>query len=63
MGKKKKNFIETNPVSMYVGMTLLPGEEQRWEVWLHEQCALWAAGVYLAGYYLFFFFKLLTLNQ
>lgn len=47
MGKKKRNSIETN---IFTGMTLHPGgEEQRWEVWLHEQCAVWAAGVYMAG--------------
>ncbi|KOC65869.1 Uncharacterized protein WH47_10331 [Habropoda laboriosa] len=49
MGKKKRNSIESNTNAMFTGMTLLPGEEQRWEVWLHEQCAVWAAGVYMAG--------------
>ncbi|KAK0168538.1 hypothetical protein PV327_002324 [Microctonus hyperodae] len=49
MGKKKRNSIETNTAAMFSGMTLISGEEQRWEVWLHEQCAVWAAGVYLAG--------------
>lgn len=54
MGKKKRNSIETNTAAMFSGMTLISGEEQRWEVWLHEQCAIWAAGVYLAGLYLYF---------
>ncbi|XP_015433782.1 PREDICTED: LOW QUALITY PROTEIN: uncharacterized protein CG5098 [Dufourea novaeangliae] len=49
MGKKKRNSVETNTNSIFTGMTVLPGEEQRWEVWLHEQCAVWAAGVYMAG--------------
>lgn len=49
MGKKKRNAIESNTGTIFTGMTLLPGEEQRWEVWLHEQCAIWAAGVYMAG--------------
>ncbi|XP_015609135.1 uncharacterized protein CG5098 isoform X2 [Cephus cinctus] len=50
MGKKKRNSIESNiNAVLFTGMTLLPGEEQRWEVWLHEQCAVWAAGVYMAG--------------
>ncbi|XP_028523604.1 uncharacterized protein CG5098 isoform X4 [Apis cerana] len=49
MGKKKRNSIESNTNAMFTGMTILPGEEQRWEVWLHEQCAVWAAGVYMAG--------------
>lgn len=49
MGKKKRNSIESNTNAMFTGMTVLPGEEQRWEVWLHEQCAVWAAGVYMAG--------------
>ncbi|XP_034948940.1 uncharacterized protein CG5098 [Chelonus insularis] len=49
MGKKKKNSVEANNAAMFSGMTLISGEEQRWEVWLHEQCAVWAAGVYLAG--------------
>lgn len=53
MGKKKKNAQENsvNAVNMFAGMTLLSGEgeEQRWEVWLHEQCVVWAAGVYMAG--------------
>ncbi|XP_063971846.1 uncharacterized protein CG5098 isoform X2 [Diachasmimorpha longicaudata] len=49
MGKKKRNSVEATPAMSYSGMTLIPGEEQRWEVWLHEQCAVWAAGVYLAG--------------
>ncbi|XP_066603857.1 uncharacterized protein CG5098 [Prorops nasuta] len=49
MGKKKKNAAESNINTMFTGMTVIPGEEQRWEVWLHEQCAVWAAGVYMAG--------------
>ncbi|XP_014472607.1 PREDICTED: uncharacterized protein LOC106743354 isoform X2 [Dinoponera quadriceps] len=49
MGKKKRNSVESNTNAMFTGMTMLPGEEQRWEVWLHEQCAVWAAGVYMAG--------------
>lgn len=50
MGKKKRNSVESNTNAMFTGMTLHPGgEEQRWEVWLHEQCAVWAAGVYMAG--------------
>ncbi|XP_050464952.1 uncharacterized protein LOC126858566 isoform X2 [Cataglyphis hispanica] len=50
MGKKKRNSIESNTNAIFTGMTLHPGgEEQRWEVWLHEQCAVWAAGVYMAG--------------
>ncbi|XP_076671430.1 uncharacterized protein LOC143370335 isoform X2 [Andrena cerasifolii] len=49
MGKKKRNSVENNTNAMFTGMTVLPGEEQRWEVWLHEQCAIWAAGVYMAG--------------
>lgn len=49
MGKKKRNSVETNTAAMFSGMIVIPGEEQRWEVWLHEQCAVWAAGVYLAG--------------
>ncbi|XP_017881080.1 uncharacterized protein CG5098 isoform X3 [Ceratina calcarata] len=49
MSKKKRNSMESNINSMFTGMTALPGEEQRWEVWLHEQCAVWAAGVYMAG--------------
>ncbi|GAB1862661.1 Retinoic acid-induced protein 1 [Camponotus japonicus] len=50
MGKKKRNSIESNTNTIFTGMTLYPGgEEQRWEVWLHEQCAIWAAGVYMAG--------------
>ncbi|XP_057324364.1 uncharacterized protein LOC130667015 [Microplitis mediator] len=49
MGKKKRNSIEANTAVMFAGMTMIPGDEQRWEVWLHEQCAVWAAGVYLAG--------------
>ncbi|XP_046604181.1 transcription factor 20 [Neodiprion virginianus] len=49
MGKKKRNSIEGGINTMLTGMTQLPGEEQRWEVWLHEQCAVWAAGVYMAG--------------
>ncbi|XP_070160661.1 uncharacterized protein CG5098 [Polyergus mexicanus] len=50
MGKKKRNSIESNTNTIFTGMTLHPGgEEQRWEVWLHEQCAVWAAGVYMAG--------------
>ncbi|XP_076762774.1 uncharacterized protein LOC143430400 isoform X1 [Xylocopa sonorina] len=49
MGKKKRNSMESNTNAMFTGMTVLPGEEQRWEVWLHEQCAVWAAGVYMAG--------------
>ncbi|XP_076297211.1 uncharacterized protein LOC143217181 isoform X2 [Lasioglossum baleicum] len=49
MGKKKRNSVESNTNAIFTGMTVLPGEEQRWEVWLHEQCAVWAAGVYMAG--------------
>ncbi|XP_011874361.1 PREDICTED: uncharacterized protein CG5098 isoform X2 [Vollenhovia emeryi] len=50
MGKKKRNSVESNTNTIFTGMTLHPGgEEQRWEVWLHEQCAVWAAGVYMAG--------------
>lgn len=50
MGKKKRNSVESNTNAIFTGMTLHPGgEEQRWEVWLHEQCAVWAAGVYMAG--------------
>ncbi|XP_031842117.1 uncharacterized protein LOC116431186 isoform X2 [Nomia melanderi] len=49
MGKKKRNSVESNTNIIFTGMTVLPGEEQRWEVWLHEQCAVWAAGVYMAG--------------
>ncbi|XP_015122934.1 uncharacterized protein CG5098 [Diachasma alloeum] len=49
MGKKKRNSVEATATMSYSEMTLIPGEEQRWEVWLHEQCAVWAAGVYLAG--------------
>lgn len=49
MGKKKRNSVECPVPGTLTGMTLLPGDEQRWEVWLHEQCALWAAGVYMAG--------------
>ncbi|XP_076167363.1 uncharacterized protein LOC143146711 isoform X2 [Ptiloglossa arizonensis] len=49
MGKKKRNSVESNSNAIFTGMTVLPGEEQRWEVWLHEQCAVWAAGVYMAG--------------
>ncbi|XP_012064283.1 PREDICTED: uncharacterized protein CG5098 [Atta cephalotes] len=50
MGKKKRNSVESNTNVIFTGMTLHPGgEEQRWEVWLHEQCAVWAAGVYMAG--------------
>lgn len=50
MSKKKRNSIEnSNANTVFTGMTLIPGEEQRWEVWLHEQCAVWTAGVYLAG--------------
>ncbi|XP_025990795.2 serine-rich adhesin for platelets isoform X2 [Solenopsis invicta] len=50
MGKKKRNIVESNTNAIFTGMTLHPGgEEQRWEVWLHEQCAVWAAGVYMAG--------------
>ncbi|XP_053981745.1 uncharacterized protein CG5098 isoform X3 [Hylaeus volcanicus] len=49
MGKKKRNSVESNTNVIFTGMTVLPGEEQRWEVWLHEQCAIWAAGVYMAG--------------
>ncbi|KAK2575649.1 hypothetical protein KPH14_011912 [Odynerus spinipes] len=49
MSKKKRNSVESNTNAVFTGMTLLPGEEQRWEVWLHEQCAVWAAGVYMAG--------------
>lgn len=49
MGKKKRNSVESNTNTMFTGMTVLPGEEQRWEVWLHEQCAVWAVGVYMAG--------------
>ncbi|XP_012271840.1 uncharacterized protein LOC105695114 isoform X2 [Orussus abietinus] len=49
MSKKKRNNVENNTNAVFAGMTLLPGEEQRWEVWLHEQCAVWAAGVYMAG--------------
>nr|XP_033321412.1 uncharacterized protein CG5098 isoform X2 [Megalopta genalis] len=49
MGKKKRNSVESNTNVIFTGMTVLPGEEQRWEVWLHEQCAVWAAGVYMAG--------------
>ncbi|XP_015172938.1 PREDICTED: uncharacterized protein LOC107064599 isoform X2 [Polistes dominula] len=49
MSRKKRNSIESNTNAMYAGMTLIPGEEQRYEVWLHEQCAVWAAGVYMAG--------------
>ncbi|XP_020280475.1 uncharacterized protein LOC109853110 isoform X2 [Pseudomyrmex gracilis] len=50
MGKKKRNSVESNTNAMFAGMTLIHGvEEQRWEVWLHEQCAVWAAGVYMAG--------------
>ncbi|XP_014615925.1 PREDICTED: uncharacterized protein LOC106793471 isoform X1 [Polistes canadensis] len=49
MSKKKRNSVESNTNAMFTGMTVIPGEEQRWEVWLHEQCAVWAAGVYLAG--------------
>ena len=55
MGKKKKNSIESVVTGAFMGMTMLPGEEQRWEVWLHEQCAIWAAGVYMAGTYSQFF--------
>lgn len=49
MGKRKRSSIEGGPNTILTGMTQLPGEEQRWEVWLHEQCAVWAAGVYMAG--------------
>ncbi|XP_046820102.1 uncharacterized protein LOC124424714 isoform X2 [Vespa crabro] len=49
MSKKKRNSVESNTNAMFTGMTVIPGEEQRWEVWLHEQCAVWAAGVYMAG--------------
>ncbi|XP_076243981.1 uncharacterized protein LOC143185132, partial [Calliopsis andreniformis] len=49
MGKKKRNSVESNTNAMFTGMTVFPGEEQRWEVWLHEQCAVWASGVYMAG--------------
>ncbi|RLU19021.1 hypothetical protein DMN91_009379 [Ooceraea biroi] len=50
MSKKKRNSVESNTNAIFTGMTLHPGgEEQRWEVWLHEQCAVWAAGVYMAG--------------
>lgn len=53
MGKKKKNAAaqenSVNAANVYAGMTALSGDEQRWEVWLHEQCAVWAAGVYMAG--------------
>ncbi|KAG7210650.1 hypothetical protein KM043_012160 [Ampulex compressa] len=49
MSKKKRNSVESNVNAVFTGMTVLPGEEQRWEVWLHEQCAVWAAGVYMAG--------------
>ncbi|XP_033210554.1 uncharacterized protein CG5098 [Belonocnema kinseyi] len=49
MSKKKRNSVESSTNTVFTGMTLIPGEEQRWEVWLHEQCAVWAAGVYLAG--------------
>lgn len=49
MGKKKRNSVESIVTGAFTGMIMLPGEEQRWEVWLHEQCALWAAGVYMAG--------------
>lgn len=49
MGKKKKYLLENSTNTLHTGMTLIPGEEQRWEVWLHEQCAVWATGVYLAG--------------
>lgn len=49
MGKKKKNAVDTCTSALVTGMSVLPGEEQRWEVWLHEQCAIWAAGVYMAG--------------
>lgn len=49
MGKKKRTSVESNTNAIFTGMIMLPGEEQRWEVWLHEQCAIWAAGVYMAG--------------
>ncbi|KAH0541117.1 uncharacterized protein CG5098 [Cotesia glomerata] len=49
MGKKKRNSVEATTPVVFTGMTVIPGDEQRWEVWLHEQCAVWAAGVYLAG--------------
>ena len=51
MSKKKRNSVESSTSTVFTGMTLIAGEEQRWEVWLHEQCAVWAAGVYLAGKY------------
>lgn len=51
MGKKKRISVESNTNVIFTGMIVLPGEEQRWEVWLHEQCAIWAAGVYMAGKY------------
>ncbi|XP_075230545.1 uncharacterized protein LOC142329712 isoform X2 [Lycorma delicatula] len=49
IARKHKRSISVDSESGLVGMVPIAGEKNDYEVWVHEQCAIWAPGMYLIG--------------
>ncbi|OXU19172.1 hypothetical protein TSAR_013797 [Trichomalopsis sarcophagae] len=47
--RRKKTKIHDNSKNLYMGMVTLGDDDRQWEVWLHEQCIIWTAGVFITG--------------
>lgn len=46
---KRAKKVTNHASDFCTGMTIIDGDEQRWEVWVHEQCIVWTAGVCITG--------------